>query len=432
MSKPQRPFTTPRRKDTKTFQITLNVSSGLPLRICLEWQRQSFQKFPDAMAQYRNPTNKNAAEAGAFALIQFLKNELEKDNITAHIHTNDITVGKWLEKFTVLETSPRTSRNANKNRPYSPATLDLYMGYYNAHIKEDPIVNYKMAELEEQDMLEFGNRMSLRRKKTKGKKPKVGELLGGTRTYAGIIMFVRMAFTEYQRTHPRWFNPFNGIDKPVIKNGTRDAITEDEMLRLFYPGILKTTMELAICAAMFLAGLRRSEIFALQAECLDWNTPKITVKHAWQRYDHKNRVLGPPKGKKERDAPFDPVLQDAIKKLWEENGKHDFVFCRKDGSLPGSSWIEVHFKKWLKAANIDIAGRKIVPHSARHSLASLLEERGVSIRYIQDLLGHCDFKTTKGYLHSTEATIRTIGKKITEARKQAQEKPENISDFKVS
>jgi hypothetical protein len=61
------------------------------------------------------------------------------------------------------------------------------------------------------------------------------------------------------------------------------------------------------------------------------------VRRAWQQFDRADRVLGSPKGKGERKALFDPVPQEAVKKLWEENGKHEFVFCRKDGSLPGSS-----------------------------------------------------------------------------------------------
>jgi site-specific recombinase XerD len=143
-------------------------------------------------------------------------------------------------------------------------------------------------------------------------------------------------------------------------------------------------------------------------------------------------VLGPPKGKRERDAPFDPVLQEAVKKLWEENGKHDFVFCHKDGSTPGSSWIYANFPRWLKRAGIDVAGRQIVPHSSRHSLASLLEAKGVSLRYIQELLGHSDLKTTKSYLHSTEKTIRDIGQKITETREEHSAQTEKIVEFKVS
>jgi site-specific recombinase XerD len=48
----------------------------------------------------------------------------------------------------------------------------------------------------------------------------------------------------------------------------------------------------------------------------------------------------------------------------------------------------------------------------------MLEANGVSLRYIQELLGHSDLETTKGYLHSTEKTIRDIGEKITEAREK--------------
>jgi integrase/recombinase XerD len=188
-------------------------------------------------------------------------------------------------------------------------------------------------------------------------------------------------------------------------------------------------MELAVCACMFLSGLRRGEIAALKPECLDWATPKITVKYNWQRYNKKNRVLSTTKSKKQREAPFDPILQTAIKKLWEENGQHEFVFCLKNGHFLHSSWIKRRFPLWLERAGIKTDGRNLVPHSSRHSLASLLEDRGVSLRYIQDLLGHSDLKTTKRYLHSTDATIRKIGEKITEM--MIPEEP-NIVEFKSS
>jgi integrase len=45
----------------------------------------------------------------------------------------------------------------------------------------------------------------------------------------------------------------------------------------------------------------------------------------------------------------------------------------------------------------------------------------VSLRYIQELLGHSDLETTKIYLHSTEKTIRDIGKTIS---KVMENKPE--------
>jgi integrase/recombinase XerD len=222
-----------------------------------------------------------------------------------------------------------------------------------------------------------------------------------------------MAFSEYQKTHSHWFNPFTAIEAPKnIRRGKRDALSEDEVVRLFSPDVLKDTMEMAVCAAMFLAGLRRSEIFTLKPDDLDWHTPKITIRRAWQCFDSKARVLGPPKSKREREAPFDTVLQHAIKKLWAEEGQHEFVFSFADGSTPGPSWIKGRFEKWLARAGIETEGRRITPHIARHSLASLLEARGVSLRYIQDLLGHSDLKTTKIYLHTTEGTIRKIREEI--------------------
>jgi len=426
MPKAPKPFVIARRADSKTFQFTLNYSCGLNERVCAEWRRRSFHDLPDELADYRSPKTKADAAAGAIALIAHLK-EKQEEGSARRIVIENITVGAWLEKFTAMETSPRTGINASRNRPYSVDSLDNYKGYYRVHIKEDPITALKMGEVEEEDALEFVGRMSI-------KKLKDGRPMGGTRTFAGVVKFVIMAFNVYQRRNHRWHNPFQYIDPPVYNKRIRDFLPEDEMIQLFGPGVLKSTMELAVCAAMFLSGLRRAEVAALKPEDLDWKTPKIIVRSAWQNFDCKDRVLGPTKSKRERNAPFDPLLQEAIKKLWEDNGKHEFVFCWKNGKHLGPSWAYNKFNEWLDRAGIVLGGREIVPHSSRHSLASILEDRGESLRHIQEMLGHSDLKTTKIYLHSTEKTIRDIGMKITEAREKGAEQKEEpkVLNFKVS
>jgi len=424
MPRPKEPFVVQKRSGYKSFILTLNETSGVPPRICKEWQRKSFQNFPPELITHSTPPTKSAAKESARVLINFLKEKQHEGSARVRAGAEDITVGAWIEKFTAVESSPRTGFNASKNRPYSPDTVDTYHSYYENHIKGDPLCSLKMAEVEEEDAMEFFTRLSI-------KKLDNGNPMSGSRTFAGVIVFVRMAFKTYQRKNSKWLNPFQNIDPPVYKSITRDALPEDEMLRLFYPGVLKRTMELAVCAAIFLSGLRRSEVAALKPEDLDWHTPKITVRRAWQNFNTRNRVLGPPKGKKARIVPFDPILQEAIKKLWEENGKHEFVFCWKNGKTIGPSWIICNFKKWLARASIELNGREIVPHSSRHTLASLLEEKGVSLRYIQELLGHSDLKTTKVYLHSTEKTIRNIGEKISESMKAQDTEHESLS-FNVS
>ncbi|MDR1444971.1 MAG: tyrosine-type recombinase/integrase [Treponema sp.] len=108
-----------------------------------------------------------------------------------------------------------------------------------------------------------------------------------------------MAFREYWQEYPEWNNPFSRIK------------------------------------AMFWAGLRRSEIWGLEVEDIDWQTPKLNICHARKQIASKKyRKLGDPKWHKIREAPFPEDLQKAVKKLWAVNGVHDFVFCRKDGTQP--------------------------------------------------------------------------------------------------
>ena len=109
---------------------------------------------------------------------------------------------------------------------------------------------------------------------------------------------------------------------------------------------------------------------------------------------------------------FPVDLQKAIKDLQVAHGIHEYVFCFKDGSIPHGKWILEKLPVWLKNAGIELGGRRIVPHSARHSLASILEDNGVALRPIQELLGHGSLKTTKGYLHTPEGKINEITQKI--------------------
>jgi integrase len=140
------------------------------------------------------------------------------------------------------------------------------------------------------------------------------------------------------------------------------------------------------------------------------------------------RVMGDTKSHKTRDTIFPEQLQEAIRELWKAYGQHEFVFSYKDGTIPKASYIRYWLPRWLEKAKIDLDGRRIVPHSSRHSTASILEADGVSLRYIQNMLGHARMETTQGYLHEPAGTMNRIGKKMSEVTKR-EEHHDNIRNI---
>jgi hypothetical protein len=128
-----RAFTVQPRRDSGTFILTLNPSSGLPSNVCAEWRRKSFAHLPDEMAAYRNPKTKTAAENAATALVHYLKNRLEAGAAT--VSTETVKVGPWLERFISLDDKPRTARIMGEGSPYSIETMALYREKYTRYIK---------------------------------------------------------------------------------------------------------------------------------------------------------------------------------------------------------------------------------------------------------------------------------------------------------
>ncbi|PBC78925.1 integrase-like protein [Streptomyces sp. TLI_235] len=98
----------------------------------------------------------------------------------------------------------------------------------------------------------------------------------------------------------------------------------------------------------------------------------------------------------------------AAGEAWEEN---DLVFCRSDGRPidPHSDWEE--FKELLAEAGID--DRRV--HDGRHSAGTILNELGVDIRTIMEILGHSQLSVTRRYVHATTPLTQEAARRIGEA-----------------
>jgi site-specific recombinase XerD len=99
------------------------------------------------------------------------------------------------------------------------------------------------------------------------------------------------------------------------------------------------------------------------------------------------------------------LIEDASAVLIISKG---FVFCKRDGSKYCGNFVSRKFKNACVAAGMDSS---IHFHSLRHSFASNLVQKGISLYTIKELLGHSSISTTEIYSHLNMDTLReAIGK----------------------
>ena len=82
-----------------------------------------------------------------------------------------------------------------------------------------------------------------------------------------------------------------------------------------------------------------------------------------------------------------------------------FLFEGQDGGQYAKRSLPNAFKNALHKAGIN---KEVGIHSLRHSYATHLLEQGTDIRFIQELLGHKDIKTTLIYTDVTNNSIRNV------------------------
>jgi len=146
-----------------------------------------------------------------------------------------------------------------------------------------------------------------------------------------------------------------------------------------------------ILALAYGAGLRVSEVVALKVQDVDFSEMTIHLKQA--------------KGKKDRISVVpEKIISDLREFIIGKNGA-DVVFASEHGGMLTTRTAQKIFEQALKKAGILKAATL---HSLRHSFATHLLENGVDIRYVQELLGHQNIRTTQRYTHVTNPILRNV------------------------
>lgn len=193
-----------------------------------------------------------------------------------------------------------------------------------------------------------------------------------------ILSAIKMAYVEVYQQGQKVQNllrPKKGMKLPKV-------LTESEVSRLLQaPDNLKHR---CILMLIYSGGLRLGEVIRLRREDVQ---------------PEKNRlfVYGG-KGKKDRCTLLSPKVWVHLQRYLEIYQPVDWIFEGADGGPYSARSVQAIFSKAKRRSGIS---RYATVHTLRHSFATHLLEKGVDLRYIQELLGHASSKTTELYTHIT-------------------------------
>jgi integrase len=185
-------------------------------------------------------------------------------------------------------------------------------------------------------------------------------------------------------------NPYNKGSRLMLKENNHRLrfLSEQEIeallkacteLRTHAPH-LKPVVETAL-----LTGMRREELLSLK----------------WEQIRNGFIYLTETKSGKARQIPINDRLAEVFRGLRRNNQlKSPYVFCDSNGRRFHE--VKRSFTSACRRAGIE-AFRF---HDLRHTFASQLVMKGVSLKAVQELLGHADIKMTMRYSHLSQAHLK--------------------------
>lgn len=153
---------------------------------------------------------------------------------------------------------------------------------------------------------------------------------------------------------------------------------------------------------LVLTGLRVGEAIALDYTDIDIPNRNISIT---KTYDHNNNVVTTPKT---RSSVRDVSIQDELLPLCIRLVKEAKINLLMHGEPAlfhhrGKRVLYDSYRIYVTNNSEKVLGRRIGPHTLRHTHASLCFENGMAIDEISRRLGHEDSKITREiYTHITE------------------------------
>lgn len=164
----------------------------------------------------------------------------------------------------------------------------------------------------------------------------------------------------------------------------------------------------AILETLFSTGLRVAELCSLDRNKIDLKRGEAPVRG---------------KGSKIRLVFFSDGAKKSLEQYLKQRSDVDpalFIRVPPKGFLKSAGWRNENLRLTSRsvqriirkhAVRAGIVGKKVSPHTLRHSMATDLLQNGADIRSVQAILGHSSITTTQIYTHVTDSRLKEVHQK---------------------
>jgi integrase/recombinase XerD len=208
-------------------------------------------------------------------------------------------------------------------------------------------------------------------------------------------------------------SPTENVTSPKVGKSLPDAISISQVRNLLAQPAERSTPEAkrdrAMLELLYASGMRVSELVSLNLNNVDTEGYYV-------------RCFG--KGNKERMIPIHPRAAQTVEEYVKEarpqivrSDEERALFLNQRGDRLTRQGLWQILKAYAKSAGL---GKKITPHTLRHSFATHMLSGGADLRSVQELLGHANISTTQIYTHLTSEHIRNTYDNAHPRAKQSQ------------
>jgi integrase/recombinase XerD len=195
-------------------------------------------------------------------------------------------------------------------------------------------------------------------------------------------------------------DPSAGVVRPKLPRSLPRPLSVADVHRLLASPADATPAGLrdrAVLETLYGSGLRVSELVGLDVDDLEMEEGSV-------------RVMG--KGSKERDVPLGGYARSALAAyltrarptLATARSRSALFLNQRGGRLTRQGCAKI-LAAQVRRAGI---GKRVTPHTLRHSFATHLLEGGADVRVVQELLGHASVATTQIYTLVTKEHLREV------------------------